>query len=142
MTRLSTQILEHSMRLLIPNRDRNGDIVDTSNCVTDLKYLIGRRIGGCLELSARGIYVYSKGTLIEEDVAVIDINFTKEHLPGICSVVMHYTVALRETLHQESIALYVNGRLILLSDDDDEAAMVGGGRKPIPGSPFSGSNAK
>ena len=109
------KILEHTLRLLIPDRDSSGNQVDTKPVVEEITKLIGSYFGGLQLWCATGIWEDGTGRLVKENVTDLQVSFSENQLAEIAATLMRFAALLIKNLQQAELAVKINGKLVIMS---------------------------
>jgi hypothetical protein len=103
------QILNHSVELLIPDRDCAGLRINTSATINLLSNQICELIGGFQKSKKEAGWNNGKGKIIFENVTIIEFSFSDNQLPNVVAIVSNYYFQLSNILNQAEIAVKVDG---------------------------------
>ena len=110
--------LNHTMKLLIPDRDRYGNQIDTQSVINELSSLIGKSIGG-LQISRKDcIWKDHYGKLMFENVAMLEASFNTESIADLAEIFINYTLSLSKDLNQAAIALKIDDTFISVTNSN------------------------
>lgn len=108
-------ILNQNLKIIIPDRDASGRLINSNIVVDHVSREIAKRIGGAQISQSRGIYINEAGKMIHEKNWIIECSFNDDCLPQITEIIIETSRLLFNHLNQESIAVNINGKLIIVS---------------------------
>lgn len=109
------KILDHTVELLIPDRDRYGKPIDTQSVIDELSCLVRKYIGGLQIYCGWGDWENYNGEPIHENLTALKSSFNTELLPELAAILITCALSLSNDLNQAEIAVKIDGKLILVS---------------------------
>ena len=115
---MPSNILDHSMEILIPETDKHGSPVE-AHIVTDIMAKeIARAFGGVRRRSEHAWWFNRKGKMTQENVIVLEASFGDDKLPQLVSIAMTFALLASGPLNQAELAMKVDGKLALVPADE------------------------
>ena len=108
------RVLDHTLLLIIPNRDRFGNPIDPRAVIEQLYDEICTHFTGLREWDERGVWINGQGKLIREENTVLKVSFQKDQEEEINHLVARYKDLAAYSLMQEAIAVELDGTLTLV----------------------------
>lgn len=113
-------ILKDTLKLLIPNRDKNGKYINPKPVVQFLTEQAVNLFGGYQQATVNGGYKNSSDEITLEKVYVVEICFNSEQLAEFSMIVSTFIILLSRVLNQETAGYKVNSKLILVPTDTSD----------------------
>jgi len=114
MQMIEPEILENTLELIVPNKDRNGHSIDPQPIVRFLIDYAAKLFGGLKDTFVNGKWKNHFDKTISEKVRLIEICFKSEQLTEFSMILTTFVVLLTHVLNQETAAYKINGKLVLV----------------------------
>lgn len=107
-------VLDRSVAIFVPTTVDVNVRADTSFYVEQTRQLMGRLFGGACWVELGGLYNSPAIGMVKEDVVVVRSHMTSEALRTHLPKVLRFVGYLQRELRQETIALEIDGHMVLL----------------------------
>ncbi len=115
-------ILEHTIELFIPNKDRNGNTIDNSKFIKDYSNLLAQYFGGTRRRVESSYWVDSDNNLIIEETVILRSSFSSDKLPELVALSSAFLKTLSYPLNQAEVALEIDGKLVIIDSSNDNTS--------------------
>ncbi len=107
-------ILDHSIELFIPNKDRYGNTIDNSEFIKECLFLMSQYFGGARKRVETSHWVDSNNCLIIEETVILRSSFSSDKLPELATISSILFQVLSKSLNQAEVALEIDGKLVII----------------------------
>ncbi len=113
-------ILEHTIELFIPNKDRYGNTIDNSDFIKECSILLAQYFGGARKGIETSYWVDSNNCHIIEETVILRSSFSSNKLPELATISSIFFQVLSKALNQAEVALEIDGKLAIIESDVTE----------------------
>jgi len=118
MTTFST-ILDHRVKFIVPDMDKNGERVLNTPVVEWLKKEVNQHLGGERETVEDSQYLSRDKETIEQTSTIVESSFSSANLVEFSRISVEYAIKLIQDLNQECVAVEIDGRLVIVGWEPD-----------------------
>ena len=117
MTSRQAKILDHTLELLIPDRDKHGNRINPAPVIHELSDQMATYFGAVQRPPVPSVWKNVHGSLVPENTICLKSWFVTDQFPKVSTVLMNFSVLLTKNLNQAQLGATIDGKLTLIDTD-------------------------